>query len=195
MLQLPRDFDKQPRLGVPVLADFPCQQLSLMFHTVRTSEWIIVMSLVKYGPQSFQGIAIDSSCLGNSNGTHRRVRYSAFFSGEDFIITAVQESDMAQATHWSRVGTGTKALSQPPLEPRDLLLRLEMARPPACSAPLRTAVCKTQGPLCPLRCGPAPNEKQHSSSNKIIRKEVTGKPLGFRRSLLGSSGKEGRAPS
>lgn len=93
---------------------------------------------------------------------------------------------MAQVTHWSRVGTGTKALLQTLLEPRDLLLRSETATagPPARSAPLRAAVYKTEGPLCPLRCGPATNEKQHSSNSKIIRKEMTEKPPGFRISLL-----------
>lgn len=91
---------------------------------------------------------------------------------------------MAQVTHWSQVGTGTKALSQTLLEPGDLLLRSETAGPPACSATLCAAVCETQGLLCPLHCGPGPNEKQHSSNNKIIRKEMAEKPPGFRISLL-----------
>lgn len=48
---------------------------------------------------------------------------------------------MAQVTHWSRVGTGIKALSQTLLEPPDLLLLSETEGPPDCSAPLCAASC------------------------------------------------------
>lgn len=98
---------------------------------------------------------------------------------------------MAQVTHWSRVGTGTKALSHTLLEPRDPLLHSETAGPPACSAPLRTAVCKTEGPLCPLPCDPAPNENQPRSSNKRVREEMAAEPLGFRIPCSDHRGRKG----
>lgn len=47
---LPHNSDELPGQGVLVLADFPCQQLSLIFCSVCTSEWIIIISLAKGSP-------------------------------------------------------------------------------------------------------------------------------------------------